>query len=76
MSTTLTATGANILGTSDTKSAMASSLKDAGGPSISVLTKLITVVAIVNVAHSNWVGACAVGCVGWCWAVLSALHHV
>ena len=29
-------------------------LKDAGGPSINVLTKLICVVSIVNVSKNNW----------------------
>ncbi len=58
MTTTLTVTGASME-SNDSKSGLGSALKDAGGPCIGVLTKLVTVVSIVNVAHSNWV---SVGC--------------
>jgi hypothetical protein len=57
MEATLTATGAS-LDQGDTKNSLGSALKDAGGPCINVLTKLVTMVSIVNVAHSNWVRVC------------------
>lgn len=53
MATTLTATGAS-LETGDEPNSLGAALKDAAGPCITVLTKLVTVVAIVNVARSNW----------------------
>jgi Na+/H+-translocating membrane pyrophosphatase len=53
MSTTLTTTGASM-DSSSSNSVLGASLKDAGGPSINVLTKLVCLVAIINTTKS-WV---------------------
>jgi K(+)-stimulated pyrophosphate-energized sodium pump len=47
MATTLTNTGA-AMDSSDSSSVFGASLKDAGGPSINVLTKLIAIVTMIN----------------------------
>jgi hypothetical protein len=55
MATTLTTTGASMDSqSSSSSSVLGASLKDAGGPSINVLTKLVCLVAIINTTKS-WV---------------------
>jgi hypothetical protein len=59
MSSTLNVTGSK-LGGSD----VSLSMKEVSGPCINVLTKLVTIVGIVNVAHANWVSCdLRIGCV-------------
>jgi Na+/H+-translocating membrane pyrophosphatase len=53
MATTLTNTGA-ALDLSSSSSFFGSSLKDAGGPAINVLSKFVMVVIMLNSAKSNW----------------------
>ena len=40
--------------TSDSSTVFGASLKDAGGPAINVLTKLVALVSMLNTAQNNW----------------------